>query len=101
MSAILPARQFPVALPGASSRVKRWRSGKLTFLQSSIALQGAATLAHGWHVQAALNISSHEALLARYRRDLGVVLVSGLLVAALAGGWIARRGLRPGTRREG
>ncbi|MGH8211157.1 MAG: heavy metal sensor histidine kinase, partial [Steroidobacteraceae bacterium] len=49
----------------------------------------------GWHIQAALNVTAHETLLAGYRRDLGAVLASGLLAAALAGAWITRRGLKP------
>lgn len=48
-----------------------------------------------WHVQLALDISNKEALLASYRRNLLIVLLAGLVVSALAGHAIARRGLRP------
>jgi two-component system heavy metal sensor histidine kinase CusS len=94
MSTVLPVTAFPRALFGATQVTSR-RSGKMTFLQTTIAVAGVPVVAPGWHLQAALNISSHDALLARYRRDLGIVLVSGLLVAAIVGGWIARRGLLP------
>jgi two-component system, OmpR family, heavy metal sensor histidine kinase CusS len=93
MGRILPVSAFPPAQPGATPS-RRWRSGGLGFLLTSIALPGQSTTP-GWHIQAALNIGAHESLLKRYRRDLGIVLLSGLLVAALVGAWITRRGLRP------
>jgi two-component system, OmpR family, heavy metal sensor histidine kinase CusS len=94
MGMIVPVPVFQGAQDGAP-RSYRWRSDKLTFLLASVTVPGAATEARGWHIQAALNVSAHETLLAGYRRDLGAVLASGLLVAALAGAWITRRGLRP------
>lgn len=48
-----------------------------------------------WRIQAALNVSAQVKLLAGYRRDIGLVLVGGVLVALLAGAWITRRGLEP------
>src|SRR5215469_159221 len=94
MGAIVPISAFQSAQV-AASRGYRWRSNQLTFLLASVAVPGAVTEARGWHIQAALNVTAHERLLAGYRRDLGAVLASGLLVAALVGAWIARRGLRP------
>jgi len=76
-------------------RAVRWHSGKHAFLLTSIAVPGPSSATPGWNIQAALSIAAHETLLARYRRDLGIVLLSGLLVAALVGAWITRRGLRP------
>jgi two-component system heavy metal sensor histidine kinase CusS len=94
MGTIVPVPAFQGAQDGAP-RGFRWRSNKLTFLLASVAVPSASTEARGWHIQAALNVTAHETLLAGYRRDLGAVLASGLLVAALVGAWITRRGLRP------
>ena len=94
MEAIVPISAFKGVQDGAPKGY-RWRSNKLTFLLASVAVPGTATEARGWRIQAALNITAHETLLAGYRGDLGAVLASGLLVAALAGAWITRRGLRP------
>lgn len=92
MGAMVPVSAFQSAQVSAS-RGYRWRSNQLTFLLVSVAVPTAE--ARGWHIQAALNVTAHERLLAGYRRDLGAVLASGLLVAALLGAWITRRGLRP------
>lgn len=96
MSTIVPVSAFRSAQDSAPRR-HRWRSGGLTFLLALIAVPGPSADARDWQVQAAMNVSAHESLLAGYRRDLAVVLVSGLLVAALVGDWITRRGLRPLT----
>ncbi len=94
MGALLPVSAFPVAQAG-SSPARRWRSSGLTFLLTSIAVPRQPSATPGWRIQAALNIAAHESLLARYRQDLGIALLTGLVVAALIGGWITRRGLRP------
>jgi two-component system heavy metal sensor histidine kinase CusS len=96
MAIVLPAAVFPQAQTQASPPLsRRWQSDPgQAFLLTSIAVPGPAATP-GWNVQAALNIAAHESLLARYRTDLGLVLLSGLLVAALIGAWITRRGLRP------
>jgi two-component system heavy metal sensor histidine kinase CusS len=94
MAATIPVSAFQPALNSAPGGY-RWRSSKLTFLLVSAAVPSAATEARGWRIQAALNVTAHETLLAGYRRDLGAVLASGLLLAAFAGAWITRRGLRP------
>ena len=95
MARVLPVSAFPQAqIQTSPSQSRRWRSGGQGFLLTSIAVPGPSATP-GWHIQAALNIAAHESLLARYRTDLGIVLLSGLLVAALVGTWITRRGLRP------
>ena len=96
MAAVLPESAFPQGRTRAGpSQSRRWQSGRgQGFLLTSIAVPGPAA-APGWNIQAALNITAHETLLARYRTDLGLVLLSGLLLAALVGAWITRRGLRP------
>jgi two-component system heavy metal sensor histidine kinase CusS len=48
-----------------------------------------------WQVQIALDVSNKEALLERYRRNLLLVLLTGLATSALGGYAIARRGLAP------
>jgi two-component system, OmpR family, heavy metal sensor histidine kinase CusS len=94
MAKIVPVSAFPVASGGASQGY-RWRSNKSTFLLASVSVPDGGIEARGWRIQAALNATAHETLLAGYRRDLGLVLATGLLLAALAGAWITRRGLRP------
>jgi two-component system heavy metal sensor histidine kinase CusS len=46
-------------------------------------------------LQAALDVSPGAALLAGYRNKLLLVLVLGIVLAAVAGVWIARQGIRP------
>jgi len=94
MAATAPLSAFQ-STPGSAPQGYRWRSNRRTFLLASAAISGASGETRGWHIQAALNTTAHETLLAGYRRDLGAVLASGLLVAALVGVWITRRGLRP------
>jgi two-component system, OmpR family, heavy metal sensor histidine kinase CusS len=94
MGAAVPASAFPS--DGAGSRVSRpWSSGAARLLLASATVPMAHTRQLGWHIQAALNISAQEHLLAGYRQDIGIVLLGGLVLAAIAGGWITRRGLRP------
>jgi two-component system heavy metal sensor histidine kinase CusS len=94
MAAVLPPAVFPRDQAAAAPRESTRAVGKLTFLLESAAVPGLAVPA-SWHLQVALNVTSHEALLSEYRRDIGLVLIGGLLVAALLGAWITRRGLRP------
>jgi two-component system, OmpR family, heavy metal sensor histidine kinase CusS len=95
MAVILPASVFPLA-DSSAPREDQWESaGRLKFLLAAQVISGSRPARGGWRIQAALNVTSQETLLAGYRRDIGVVLVGGLLVAALLGTWITRRGLRP------
>ena len=94
MQSLLPVSIFrPAQAPQTSGRV--WRSpGKQQFLLATLPQSGAP--AHPkWQIQAALNVSAEQQLLGNYRRDIAIVLVGGLAIAALIGSWIARRGLRP------
>jgi two-component system heavy metal sensor histidine kinase CusS len=96
MGTTLPASLFPQASAHAAGGDRSWSSGaRSQFLLASALVPAAQSAGAGWHVQAALNISSQESLLAEYRRDIGIVLASGLLLAALIGTWITRRGLMP------
>lgn len=49
-------------------------------------------------VEAAIDVTSDETLLTRYRTDLAIVLGAALLVCAVAGHQIVRAGLRPVRR---
>ena len=95
MAASVPAGMFPVAGAG-TRRESPWRSAdKGRFLLASAAGPAAAHAAPRWQVQAALNITPEEELLAGYRRDIACVLGAGFVLSALIGSWITRRGLRP------
>lgn len=93
MGSLLPPKLFPA--PTGSNEVQRWRSGETVYLLHSIALRSAGSEAPSVQIQAALDVTGGERLLATYRRDIAVVLMIGLLIAAPIGIWIARRGLRP------
>lgn len=97
MAKTLPAARFSSGAARAANKVF-WRPrGGEHFLRSSTTVtQGAG--AHLWHIQAALNVDAQLGLLATYRRDIALVLVTGLLIAALIGGGITRKGLRPITQ---
>jgi two-component system, OmpR family, heavy metal sensor histidine kinase CusS len=94
MDSILPRAVFPVA-HAADSQERRWQSttGSTYLLASSFVT--ARDDVQGWHIQAAFDISAAERLLARFRRDIALVLLVGLLIAAPIGAWIIRRGLKP------
>jgi len=95
MAAQLPPSVFPQARSGEAPS-QRWRSShELRFLLASMQVPSAAATQPAWHIQAALNVSAEERLLQAYRRDIALVLVAGLLLAAAIGAWITRRGLRP------
>lgn len=94
MSPTLPPKLFPV--PAASmDDVQRWRSGETMYLLHAVMLPAATPATGNLQIQAALDVTAGERLLATYRRDIAVVLAVGLLIAAPVGVWIARRGLRP------
>ncbi len=86
----------PTAFPSArvlSLQTLTWRSGKRIYLLAALsvpAIEGA-----GWRLQAALDIDAEIGLLNRYRRDVIVLVVVGVLLAAALGAAITRRGLRP------
>jgi two-component system, OmpR family, heavy metal sensor histidine kinase CusS len=97
MTPALPPSLFPIAT-NSQSQARRWRDADATsYLLDSIVVPAGTVASRGWRIQAALNISGGERLLATYRRDIAVVLVIGLLIAAPLGAWITRRGLRPIT----
>jgi two-component system heavy metal sensor histidine kinase CusS len=98
MGAELPAHVFPDAgavdaEPGSGTEV-RTPAGKAFRL---LAVRAALGQAGGPPrvLQVAFDRTYEEALLAGYRRNLWLVLGSALLLCALTGYQIARRGLRP------
>jgi two-component system, OmpR family, heavy metal sensor histidine kinase CusS len=96
MASLLPASIFPMAAAG-EPRQRSWRSGNENFLLGSVSVSASALSSSRWHIQAALNVGSEQGLLVRYRRDIAMVLISGVLMASAAGAVVTRRGLRPLT----
>lgn len=94
MAAILPREAFPQAAEGVLTGTRRC-AGERCFLLASESVRGAGPAARLWRIQAALDVSSEDALLASYLRETAGVLAAGVLLASLIGAWIARRGLRP------
>jgi len=93
MASAVPASAFPRAdtPPGGARRLSSAASEYLLAAHTLVQSDAAGA----WHIQAAVNVSAAEQLLAEYRRDISVVLVGGLLIAGLIGAWITRRGLKP------
>ena len=96
MAPLLPASVFPTA-DAAEPRQRSWRSGNRNFLVGSALVFAATPASSRWHIQAALNVSPEQGLLVRYRRDIAIVLISGVLTASAVGAVVTRRGLRPLT----
>jgi two-component system heavy metal sensor histidine kinase CusS len=95
MSSIVPASVFPDA-GTAESVQKQWRSSQdVIYVLGAATVSSAIPASPAWRIQAALNVGSDDDILVRYRRDILIVLVGGLLGAAALGAWITRRGLRP------
>lgn len=94
MDESLPRDVFPAAREGGLSSGRRCIEDRC-FLLASEAVIGRAPAWPHWQIQAALDVSSEDALLGSYLRQTVGVLVVGVLLAALIGAWIARRGLTP------
>lgn len=87
MSTLLPANVFPVARAGLRRADEVETGGQQSF-RVMAGRVGAAV------VQAALDRTREEALLARYRQSLALALAVSLVLCLLVGHGIARRGLR-------
>lgn len=97
MASTVPVAVFPMA-GTVDPRQRPWRSAsKIDFLLGAAVVLAGTPASSRWHVQAALNVSSEQGLLGRYRRDIAIVLVSGLLIASAVGAVVTRRGLQPIT----
>jgi two-component system, OmpR family, heavy metal sensor histidine kinase CusS len=95
MATVLPPGAFldGACVAGARSTLSV-SGGPVHFLCAATSVPRDSRLPQ-WHIQAAMNVSSQANLLARYRRDIALVLAGGLLVAIVTGAWITRRGLEP------
>ena len=99
MAAEIPVGSLPTRLGSieAGGRRETFRSADgRSFRMLSMPLR-VSTAVSGGHVvvQAAIDITSDQELLSRYRTDLGIVLGVALLVCAAAGYQIVRAALRP------
>lgn len=94
MSALLPPQVFPRA---ASTDQQRGEDVTTAATASFRVLTAAAPRPSGEtaSIQMALDRTHEEHLLANYRRALWLVLAVGLVLCAVAGQRLARRGLRP------
>ena len=97
MSTLLPDEVFPWVAPGESESRGQIERDHRRFLLVSAAIPGALEPTSPWRLQAALDMSSVQRLLAGYLQRMILVLAGGVLLAAAIGAWIARRGLRPIT----
>jgi len=86
-----PAQIGEAVRPGA-----RWRSAEnKTFLLTAARAQLGVPSRNRRLIQFALEVSSEEAMLARYRKRIALVLGLGILGSSIAGIVIARREMRP------
>lgn len=99
MDALLPAPVFPppAALERTPEHGRLWHTagGKTYLLMAALARVGSSDAQR--RVQAALDVSHEQALLAAYRRQLLLVLLVGVVVSAAAGALVAARGIAPLT----
>jgi len=91
MGSIAPVTLFPKTI-GAEPSERAWHTAVQTFLleAATVALRDG-----NWTLQAAQDITAQDGLLARYRRDLVLLLAAGVVLAAALSTWITRRGLQP------
>jgi two-component system heavy metal sensor histidine kinase CusS len=92
MSALLPAHRFEGQW-AAGTRQWQAPSGSRYLLVATTAVAGDS--GKPWRIDAAFDVSVLQEQLARFRRDLVLMLLLGLLAAASTGAWAVRRGLAP------
>jgi two-component system, OmpR family, heavy metal sensor histidine kinase CusS len=91
------ARSLPISafVGDHEGRPRQWTGPKGTrYLLSAITIS-SADKGRIWILHAAFDVSASERFLARFRADLLLMLLVGLLAAAALGAWAVRRGLRP------
>jgi two-component system, OmpR family, heavy metal sensor histidine kinase CusS len=98
MAAELPAEVFPAAAPagaepGSAIEIESPAGKSFRVVAAQAAVGGSAD--RTYVLQLAFDRSFEENLLARYRRSMWGTLAAALAGCALAGYFIARRGLRP------
>lgn len=97
MSNVLPVAVFP-APSGVAPLETQVMSRELARDQKFLLLSASAGLGSSSgqrEIQVALDVSPEEAFLQRYRRDLAWAVLFGVLFSAVAGAFVARRGMRP------
>jgi two-component system heavy metal sensor histidine kinase CusS len=97
MSNVLPTAEFPA--PSDAARLESQVVGRtLRQDQKFLLLSATAELDDSnaqREIQVALDVSPEEAFLQRYRNDLAWAVLFGVLFSAVAGAFVARRGMRP------
>ncbi|HEX5400535.1 MAG TPA: heavy metal sensor histidine kinase, partial [Verrucomicrobiae bacterium] len=95
MSNVMPAAVFPA--PSDASRLEsQVTSRTLPHGQELLLLSATGGVENGARqIQVALDVSDEEAFLQHYRRDLAWAVLFGVLFSAVAGAFVARRGMRP------
>jgi two-component system heavy metal sensor histidine kinase CusS len=95
MASAVPTRAFATADTNGLNEGEWRSSGAGRFVIASDLVPSPQVATERWRIQGAFDVSTDEDLLARYRFDIGAVLLVGLLVAATIAVVITRRGLRP------
>ncbi len=95
MSAQLPDAVFPWVQPGERAARGQFVRDQRRYLLISEALPAVHNGGVPWRLQAALDMSPVQQVLAAYLRQMLLVLAGGVVLAALIGRAVARRGLRP------
>ena len=97
MPKVAPASAFSISREDkilAGRPMERRIAGGQVYLLASASVEERPH-GEGRQIQVALDTSRDAALLARYRRDLSMVLLVGLVASAALGNVVARRGMRP------
>lgn len=98
MSDILPSRLFPSSISETQipSRGMVWKSSAgISYLLMAAQARLGTKDAGLQTLQVALDVSSDETFIAGYRWKLLTVVTLGILFSAIAGVFVARKGLRP------
>ncbi len=98
MSSVVPVSEFPppVGISQTPSEATKWKSkdGRSFLLMTALAKLGNSN-DQTRILQLALDVSHENALISDYRRQLMLVLLAGILLSAVAGILVARKGLQP------
>ncbi len=86
----------PLKLSDSLRRGTKWKApdGR-AYLCTAARAQLGFTRSNPRIIQLALEVTQQEEMLSNYRHRLAVVLLAGIIVSAMVGSGIARRGLRP------
>jgi two-component system heavy metal sensor histidine kinase CusS len=95
MASAVPRRAFATTDASGLNEGEWQSAGAGRFVIASDLVPSPQVPTELWRIQGAFDVSADQDLLARYRFDIGAVLLGGLLVAATVAVVITRRGLRP------